>query len=101
MEWFTNIFQAHPELAIYLTLGIGFLIGKIHIKGFSLGIVTSVLLVGVLIGQLHIPVTGALKQVAFLMFLFAIGYQVGPQFFAGLRKEGLPQVFFAVVMCVK
>ena len=100
MEWIINLLRMHPELAIYLTLGLGFLIGKIQVKGFSLGVVTSVLLVGVLIGQLDIPMTGALKQVAFLMFLFAIGYKVGPQFFAGLRKEGLPQVFFAVVMCV-
>ena len=100
MEWITNLLQAHPELAIYITLGLGFLIGKVHIKGFGLGIVTSVLLVGVVVGQLHIPMTGALKQVAFLLFLFAIGYKVGPQFFAGLRKEGLPQVYFAVVMCV-
>ena len=92
--------QAHPELAIYITLGLGFLIGKVHIKGFGLGIVTSVLLVGVVVGQLHIPMEGALKQTAFLLFLFAIGYKVGPQFFAGLRKEGLPQVYFAVVMCV-
>ena len=83
-----------------MTLGFGFLIGKIHIKGFSLGIVTSVLLVGVLVGQLQIPMTGALKQTAFLLFLFAIGYKVGPQFFAGLRKDGLPQVGFAVVMCL-
>lgn len=100
MEWITDILRSHPELAIYLTLALGFLIGKIHIKGFSLGIVTSVLLVGVLVGQLHIPETGALKQMAFLIFLFAIGYKVGPQFFAGLKKEGLPQVYFAVVMCV-
>ena len=100
MEWFTNLLQAHPELAIYFTLGFGFLIGKIHIKGFSLGLVTSVLLVGVLVGQLQIPMTGALKQTAFLLFLFAIGYKVGPQFFAGLRKDGLPQVGFAVVMCL-
>ena len=100
MEWFTNLLQAHPELAIYLTLGLGFLIGKIQVKGFSLGIVTSVLLVGVLVGQLQIPMTGALKQTAFLLFLFAIGYKVGPQFFAGLRKEGLPQVYFAALMCL-
>ena len=100
MEWITNLLQAHPELAIYITLGLGFLIGKVHIKGFGLGIVTSVLLVGVVVGQLHIPMEGALKQTAFLLFLFAIGYKVGPQFFAGLRKEGLPQVYFAVVMCV-
>ena len=100
MEWITDLFRSHPELAIYFTLGFGFLIGKIHIKGFSLGIVTSVLLVGVLVGQLQIPMTGALKQTAFLLFLFAIGYKVGPQFFAGLRKDGLPQVGFAVVMCL-
>ena len=100
MEWITDLFRSHPELAIYLTLGLGFLVGKIHIKGFSLGIVTSVLLVGVLVGQLQIPMTGALKQTAFLLFLFAIGYKVGPQFFAGLRKDGLPQVGFAVVMCL-
>ena len=100
MQWITELLRLHPELAIYLTLGFGFLIGKIRVKGFSLGIVTSVLLVGVVVGQLNIPMTGALKQTAFLLFLFAIGYKVGPQFFAGLKKEGLPQVLFAVVMCV-
>ena len=100
MQWITYLLRSHPELAIYLTLGLGFLIGKIRIKGFCLGIVTSVLLVGVVVGQLEIPMTGALKQTAFLLFLFAIGYKVGPQFFAGLKKEGLPQVLFAVVMCV-
>ena len=100
MQWITELLRSHPELAIYLTLGFGFLIGKIRVKGFSLGIVTSVLLVGVVVGQLDIPMTGALKQTAFLLFLFAIGYKVGPQFFAGLKKEGLPQVLFAVVMCV-
>ena len=100
MEWITDLLRAHPELAIYLTLGVGFLVGRVRIKGFSLGIVTSVLLVGVLVGQLQIPMTGALKQTAFLLFLFAIGYKVGPQFFAGLRKEGLPQVGFAALMCL-
>lgn len=100
MQWITDLFRSHPELAIYLTLGLGFLIGRIRIKGFSLGIVTSVLLAGVVVGQLDIPMTGALKQTAFLLFLFAIGYKVGPQFFAGLKKEGIPQVLFAVVMCM-
>lgn len=100
MQWIGELLRSHPELAIYLTLGLGFFIGRIRFKGFSLGIVTSVLLVGVVVGQLGIPMTGALKQTAFLLFLFAIGYKVGPQFFAGLKKEGLPQVLFAVVMCV-
>lgn len=99
MNWITDLLRSHPEFAIYLTIALGFLIAKIRIKGFSLGIVSSVLLVGVIIGQLHIPIGNTLKPVAFLMFLFAIGYKVGPQFFSGLKKEGLPQVYFAATMC--
>lgn len=100
MEWIVDLLRSHPELAIFLTLALGFWIGKIKVAGFGLGIVTSVLLVGVLVGQLDIPVTGPLKSVFFLLFLFAIGYKVGPQFFRGLRKDGLPQVYFAVLVCV-
>ena len=45
-------------------------------------------------------VDGPLKAVFFLLFLFAVGYKVGPQFFRGLKKDGLPQVGFAVLMCL-
>ena len=100
MEWITNLLQHNPELAIFITLALGFWIGKFKIKKFTLGTVTSVLLVGVLIGQLKIDISGPLKSVFFLMFLFAVGYSVGPQFFRGLKKEGLPQMLFAAVMCI-
>ena len=100
MEWIIDLLREHPELAIFLTLAAGFWIGKIKIGSFSLGTVTSVLLVGVLVGQLDIQVGGPLKSVFFLLFLFAIGYKVGPQFFRGLKKDGLPQVYFAVLMCI-
>lgn len=100
MEWIINQLRAYPELAIFLTIALGFWIGKFKYKQFSLGIVTSVLLVGVLVGQLDITVDGPIKSVFFLMFLFAIGYKVGPQFFRGLKKDGLPQVYFAVLMCL-
>lgn len=100
MEWITNLLQHYPELAIFITLALGFWIGKFKIKKFTLGTVTSVLLVGVLIGQLKIDISRPLKSVFFLMFLFAVGYSVGPQFFRGLKKEGLPQMLFAAVMCI-
>lgn len=100
INWFIQTLRDNPAIAIFLTLGIGFWIGRLKYKSFSLGTVTSVLLVGVLIGQLDIPVPGPLKQVFFLLFLFAIGYSVGPQFFASLRGSGLKQVLFAVVMCI-
>ncbi|MCD8194377.1 MAG: aspartate-alanine antiporter, partial [Tannerellaceae bacterium] len=100
MEWFINLLRQYLELAIFLTLALGFWIGKLKFGSFSLGTVTSVLLVGVLVGQLNIPITGPLKSVFFLLFLFAVGYKVGPQFFRGLKKDGLPQVLFAVLMCI-
>lgn len=100
MEWFADLLRSYPELAIFLTLAIGFWIGKFKIGKFSLGTVTSVLLVGVLIGQLHVDIGAPVKSVFFLLFLFAVGYSVGPQFFRGLKKEGLPQMLFAAVMCL-
>jgi len=90
----------YPEMAIFLTISLGFFIGKLKVGSFSLGTVTSVLLVGVIIGQLDIKIEGPVKPVFFLMFLFAVGYSVGPQFFRGLKKEGLPQMIFAAVMLI-
>ena len=100
MEWVIHLLRQHSELAIFLTIAAGFWIAKIKVGQFSLGIVTSVLLVGVLVGQLDITIEEPVKSVFFLLFLFAIGYKVGPQFFRGLKKDGLPQVGFAVLMCV-
>ena len=97
---FTHFIQANPALAVFLTIALGFLLGKLRIRSFSLGTVTSVLLVGVIVGQLRIEIPAPAKTLFFLMFLFAGGYAVGPQFFRGWRKDGLPQVAFAVVVCL-
>ena len=77
----------------------GFWIGNLKYKGLSLGVVTSVLLVGVVVGQMKIDIPGPMKAVFFLMFLFAIGYSVGPEFFRAMKSTGLKQALFAAVMC--
>ena len=100
MEWFADSLRHYPELAIFLTLGLGYWVGALKLGSFSLGAVTGTLLAGVLIGQLGITISPTVKSVFFLMFLFAVGYGVGPQFFRGLKSDGLPQVLFAVVICV-
>ena len=100
MDWILETFRNNPSIPIFLTLGVGFLIGKLKYKTFSLGTVTSVLLVGVLVGQMNIPIPGPIKSVFFLLFLFAIGYSVGPQFFQAMKGSGIKQVIFAAVMCV-
>jgi putative transport protein len=94
------IFQEYPELAIFLTLALGFWIGNLKFGLFSLGVVTSTLLAGVLVGQMRIEISPHVKSVFFLMFLFAVGYSVGPQFFNGLKKDGLQLVMLGVLLCV-
>ena len=98
IDSFIDILRTYPALAVFLTVGIGFFIGSIRIGSFSLGSVTSVLLVGVLVGQLVIPGSGPLKMFFFMMFLFSIGYSVGPDFFNSLRGQGARQALFAVLM---
>ncbi|OZI61600.1 aspartate-alanine antiporter [Bordetella genomosp. 11] len=100
MQWLFETLRKYPELAIFLTLGLGYWIGAKKFKGFNLGAVTGTLLVGVLIGQLNIQIAPVIKQVFFLLFLFGLGYGVGPQFFRGMKSDGLPQVLFAVVLCI-
>ena len=100
LTWIAEMLRKYPEIAIYLSLALGFFVGSFKFGKFSLGSVTGVLLMGVLIGQLEITISPNVKSVFFLMFLFAVGYGVGPQFFRGLKSDGLPQVLFAVVVCV-
>ncbi|MDE6444091.1 MAG: aspartate-alanine antiporter [Muribaculaceae bacterium] len=97
MEWLYDLLRQNPVVPIFLTIGLGFWIGNMKIKSFSLGPVTATLLVGVIIGQIGIEIAEPLKSVAFMLFLFAIGYSVGPQFFQSLKGQGLKQIGFAVV----
>ncbi|MGA7720398.1 MAG: aspartate-alanine antiporter [Ignavibacteriaceae bacterium] len=100
MNWIIDTLRTYPELALFFTLGAGFWIGNKKFGNFSLGPVTSVLLVGVLVGQLNLTISPNVKSVFFLMFLFAVGFGVGPQFFRGLKKDGIPQVIFASIMSI-
>jgi Predicted permease len=79
---------------------LGYYFGKFTYKGIGLGSVTATLIAAVVIGQIGITVNQPLKAFAFLMFLFAVGYAVGPQFVRGIASSGLPQAIFSVVQCV-
>ena len=98
--WFATTLRQYPEIAIFLVLALGYYFGKFTFRGIGLGSVTATLLAGVLVGQLGITIGTPLKATVFLMFLFAVGYGVGPQFVRGVAKDGLPQAIFAVVQCI-
>ncbi|MFZ1221450.1 MAG: aspartate-alanine antiporter [Chthoniobacterales bacterium] len=100
MNYLTHALREHQELAIFLTLAIGFFIGRIKLGSFSLGTVVGTLLAGVAIGQFDIQVPAVVKYVFFDLFLFTTGYKVGPQFFRALKKDALPQLALTLVLCV-
>jgi len=100
MNYLTQALREHQELAVFLTLAIGFFIGRLKIGTFSLGTAVGTLLAGVAIGQLNIQVPAVVKYVFFDLFLFTTGYKVGPQFFRALKKDALPQLALTLVLCV-
>ena len=100
MTVIAELLQGHPELALFAALSLGFFVGKRKFGSFSLGTSAGVLLAGVLIGQLRIPIPALIKAVSFAMFIFVVGYRVGPQFFRGLRGDGLRLAALALILAV-
>src|SRR6186713_2452803 len=100
MNYFVNALREHQELAVFLVLAIGFLIGRIRFGTFSLGTAVGTLLAGVAVGQLNVQVSPVVKFVFFDLFLFTTGYKVGPQFFRALKKDALPQLALTLVLCL-
>ena len=109
---FSNIAHyliANPVISIFLCLALGYLIGKVKIKSFTIGATVGTLLVGLLIslvfkGAGTYEIDGTVKTIFFSLFIFAIGYEVGPSFFASLKSSGLKiiilSLFFAVAAFV-
>jgi putative transport protein len=93
-------FRRNPELAFFLALALGFLLGRVRVGKFTLGPVLGTLLAGVVIGQTGVTVPPVVKTIFFDLFLFATGFKVGPQFFRGLKKDALPQLALTAVICV-
>lgn len=99
LPWLQEFLARYPELALFLVISIGYYIGSFKVAGIGLGPVTGSLFAGILIGQIgHVPVSGMTKAFLFLLFLFGIGYSVGPQFVQSLKHNGLKPVILSVVV---
>lgn len=101
MDGLASLLSRHPELAVYLALALGFWIGAVRVRGFTLGGVTGSLLAGMLLGwAFEVPVSATAKSLVFLLFLFAIGYEVGPRFAAAMKGDGWRYAALGVFMPV-
>ena len=99
MATFVAPLRENPELALFLTLAVGFLIGRLRLGTFRLGNVVGTLLAGVRGRPDWRDDSPLVKVVFFDLFLFATGYKVGPQFFRGLGAAQ-SQLLLTVVLCV-
>ena len=90
LAWLEQFLVRYPELALFLVIAAGYWIGSFKVGAFSLGPVTGALFAGLFVGQFaHVPVSSMTKSFLFLLFLFGIGYSVGPQFMQALKRDGL------------
>jgi putative transport protein len=101
VQWLAQALQKYPELPVFLAVGLGYWVGAIKVKGFGLGPVTGSLIVGLLVGYfVPVPISGTAKSLLFLLFLFSIGYSVGPRFFAAMKGDGLRWAALGVTVTV-
>ncbi|MCW3171452.1 aspartate-alanine antiporter [Shewanella subflava] len=100
MSIISNLFAISPYIALFITLALGYLVGKITIGRFVLGGVAGTLLMGVLIGQFGVQIDPGVKTIFFALFIYAVGYQGGPQFFGALNFKTINILLSAVVMTV-
>ena len=95
-----GIFREYPQVAVFLALAIGYQIGKIKIFGFSFGATAGVLITALVLGQMKIPLPEMTKAIGFALFIFCIGYKVGPQFFGALKKDGIKYVWLSLFVAI-
>lgn len=95
-----TFFAAAPLAAIALAVALGYLCGKLRIRTFVLGPVAATLLVAIVLGQVGVKISGDVKTLAFALFIYALGYMIGPQFVSSLGRATLKQVHLATVSSV-
>lgn len=100
MQWLQSVFEQAPEIALFLSLAGGYALGKIHFGKFQLGGVAGSLLVAVVISQVGVHIDNGVKAVLFALFIYAVGFESGPQFFRSLGRQSLREIAMAAVLAI-
>jgi aspartate-alanine antiporter len=100
MDWLHTIFQKSPESALFLSLAVGYLIGQINFGKFQLGGVGGSLIAAVVVSQAGVQIDNGVKSVMFAVFIYAVGYDSGPQFFNSISRKTLREIAMAVFLAV-
>jgi aspartate-alanine antiporter len=85
-----GVLKDHPELVLFASLALGYLVGKLRVGPLTLGGICGTLIVSLILGAwTKAQVSDDVKTVFFALFIFALGYMAGPQFFRNLNKKSL------------
>ncbi len=95
-----DLFKQSPALVIFVAIGLGYLIGKVNIRGFELGPTGGVLLVGLLFGHFGFDEHPFLGTIGFILFIYSVGFQAGPRFFNVLLEDGPRYIALSVVVAL-
>nr|WP_321513338.1 aspartate-alanine antiporter [uncultured Pseudodesulfovibrio sp.] len=95
-----ELLRANPFMALFLSLAFGYLLGKIKFGKFQLGGIAGTLIAAVIIGQIGLKVDEGVKSIFFALFIYAVGYSGGPQFFSSINRSTIKLVFAAIMMTV-
>ena len=96
MEWIESLFSIHSAVQTIVLLSLivstGLALGKMHVKGISLG-VAFVFFIGIVAGSLHFSADEQMLHFAetlgLSLFVYALGLHVGPNFIGMMRNEGV------------
>ena len=100
VSWLHAILNQSPEIALFLSLAVGYWIGKFQFGKFQLGGVAGSLLVAVIISQIGISIDNGIKSVLFALFIYAVGFESGPQFFRSLGRQSIREIVMAAVLAL-
>lgn len=99
MEIIYEQLRNFPFITLFLSIGIGYFLGKFKVGKFQLGGIAGTLIVGVILGQVGgIHINEEIKDVFFALFIFMVGYLGGPQFFASLKPSAIKYLIAAFGM---
>jgi putative transport protein len=85
-------------LLLFTVLALGLLLGRTEIRGFRAGATAGVLTVGLVFGYLGFGLTAQTESLGFMLFIFCIGIEAGPNFFSAMAQDGLRYVFLSLVV---
>lgn len=93
-----ELFMGSPSLTLFLVVGLGYLFGRVTIRGFGLGATGGVLLIALLFGHYGFEPDPFLGTIGFTMFIYSVGVQAGPRFFSVMLDNGTKYLVLACVV---